>query len=217
MTAESHPARPAPGDSSEPDATRGTASAVVVAAGNSTRMARGGGPRTRKPLVELAGAPLLEHTLAALDAARHVREVVLVAHADDVATFESWCVSKPAFAKVCCVVAGGEERSDSVRRGVFWCSFDVDVIAVHDGARPLVSAACIDAAIELAVLRGAALVALPVRDTIKQSEDGKCVGRAHGVPSISPVGNFALHPLPNMTAVPTPAGKAARVPTAGPG
>ena len=179
-TPESLPRAPLPGDSSEPDvagAAEATASAVVVAAGNSTRMARDGGPQDRKPLLELAGAPLLEHTLAALDAARRVLEVILVAHADDVATFEGWCTSKPAFAKVRCVVAGGEERADSVRRGVFWCSFEVDVIAVHDGARPLVSPACIDAAIELAAERGAALVALPVRDTIKESEDGRSATR----------------------------------------
>lgn len=142
------------------------AAAVVVAAGSSTRMARAG-VAGRKPLLELDGAPLVEHTLRAFDAARSVREVIVVTHAADVDQLERMVAERPAFAKVRGVVPGGETRADSVRCGVRWCAFDVDVICVHDGARPLIAPATIDAAVALARAEGAALVARAVHDTLK--------------------------------------------------
>jgi 2-C-methyl-D-erythritol 4-phosphate cytidylyltransferase len=138
---------------------------VVVAAGGSTRMGAGG---PRKPLLELAGRPLLEHACRALDVAATVREVVVVVHAADVATVERWCAERAAFGKVRAVVAGGASRAESVRIGTFWCAFDVDVIAVHDAARPLVRAEHVDRVVRAAAEHGAALLALPVRDTLKR-------------------------------------------------
>ena len=69
--------------------------------------------------------------------------------------------------KVRVVVPGGKQRVDSVRQGVRWTSFEVDVIAIHDAARPLIESECIDRSIEVAADLGAAVVALPVTDTIK--------------------------------------------------
>jgi 2-C-methyl-D-erythritol 4-phosphate cytidylyltransferase len=153
---------------------RPTASAVIVAAGSSTRMASAG---PRKPLVEIEGRTLVEHVLAAFEAVDSVTEVVLVAHRDDVALLERWSTERAVFAKVCAIVPGGSERADSVRLGAFWCSFESDVICVHDAARPLIDPGRIEAAIALAARQGAALVALPARDTVKWSDDGKAVVR----------------------------------------
>jgi 2-C-methyl-D-erythritol 4-phosphate cytidylyltransferase len=146
-----------------------TAAAVIVAAGSSTRMGAGG---AHKPLLALRGRPVLEHACAAFDAAATVKEVIVVAHPDDVALIERWCAERAAFDKVRAVVAGGSERSDSVRRGVRWCAFELEVICVHDAARPLVQPARIDAVVRRAAETGAALLAHPVRDTLKRSADG---------------------------------------------
>ncbi len=146
-----------------------SAAAVVVAAGSATRM---GSAAVRKPLLELAGRPMLEHACTALDAARLVAEIIVVAHPGDVETIERWCCDRAAFDKVRGVVTGGAERAESVARGVRWCSFGVDVIAVHDAARPLVRPEAVDATIARAAETGAALLAVPVRDTLKQAAEG---------------------------------------------
>ncbi|MFT5283879.1 MAG: 2-C-methyl-D-erythritol 4-phosphate cytidylyltransferase [Planctomycetota bacterium] len=144
------------------------AAAVIVAAGSSTRMAAAG-VTGRKPSLELNGVSILEHTLRAFNAAARVSEIIIVTHADDVDAIQQLAAINPAFEKVRAVVEGGEQRADSVRLGVFWCNFDVDVIAVHDAARPLIESETIDATIIRAAETGAALVALAVRDTIKRT------------------------------------------------
>lgn len=157
----------------EPEIPR--AAAVVVAAGDSQRM--GGAERwgVRKPLIELDGQPLVAHTMNALHAARTIVEVVLVAHADDVRRLEKMCADRPEFEKVVAVVPGGATRSESVGRGVFWTSFEVDVVCVHDAARPLVSPTLIDLAVSRAHETGGAVVAVPASDTVKVSRDGHSV------------------------------------------
>ena len=183
--------RDSPGSDQDPpsSAARAPSAAVVlVAAGSSTRMGpspnqegRGGpaGPAgpdraaRRKPLIEIDGRPLIEHTLAALDACRAVVEVILVAHADDVLTFQRLCAERPVYAKVRAVVAGGAERADSVDIGTSWCSFAVDVIAVHDAARPLVTPELIEECVRAAAQSGGALVAVPLQDTVKVAPDGE--------------------------------------------
>lgn len=155
-------------DSNSPGGLEVRAAVVVVAAGNSTRMQRAQGGQ-RKPHMQLAGKPILEHTLEVLDAVPDVREVILVAHPDDIPTFEQWTLDKPSFDKVRAIVPGGKERADSVRAGVFWCGYDMQVIAVHDAARPLVRPATVRQAILTAFREGAALVAVPVNDTLKEA------------------------------------------------
>lgn len=155
-----------PGPSQEPGLSQEPrAAAVIVAAGESTRMGSADGKR--KPFLELGGRRMLEHTCRAFDGAELVSEVVLVVHAEDVERVQRMCAEYPALAKVVVVVAGGASRPESVRNGVRWCGFDLDVILVHDGARPLIESECIDRAVSVAAGRGAALVAVPVTDTIK--------------------------------------------------
>lgn len=159
-----------PPGSGSPGGPEVHAAVVVVAAGSSSRMQ--GAPGQRKPKLELCGKPLLEHTLSLFDAIDEVREVVLVAHPDDITTFEMWTVEKPTFDKVRAIVPGGKERADSVRLGVFWCGFDMDVILVHDAARPFTRPEVVREAIATAYREGAALVAAPVHDTIKEAAPG---------------------------------------------
>jgi len=150
------------------------AAAVLVAAGDSTRM-RSGGAEVRKPWIQLAGRSILERSCAVFEASPSVTELVIVAHPDDVTRIEDLGRSSPALAKLRAVLPGGRERADSVRLGARAVSPDAEVIAVHDAARPLVGVEQVDRAIRTARDAGAALVAVPLRDTIKSSEDGRAV------------------------------------------
>jgi 2-C-methyl-D-erythritol 4-phosphate cytidylyltransferase len=144
------------------------AAAVLVAAGNSTRMGAG----ERKPFLTLAGRSVLEHTCAAFEACAQVTALVLVVHPDDVGRVGELAKRVPALAKVRAVVPGGAQRSDSVRLGVAAVPSECELVLVHDAARALILPATIEAALETAAREGAALVAVPVRDTLKSSPDG---------------------------------------------
>ena len=149
-----------------------SAAAVIVAAGDSTRM--GGG--ARKPLLVLAGSTLIEHTLAAFDQAPSVSEIVIVGHAADLEVYAQMArdahSKHPAFRKVRALVPGGKRRTHSVRLGARGVSPEIDVILVHDAARPLVSVAVIEQAARVAAREGASVVAVPVHDTLKTSASG---------------------------------------------
>lgn len=145
-------------------------SVVLVAAGRSTRM--GAAEGVRKPFLVLRGRTVIEHAAAVFGAISAVREIVVVGHADDLERLRALAQSSPALRKVRAIVAGGEQRPDSVRAGLDACDPACELVAVHDAARPLVPRAVVEAALALAAQRGAALVALPVVDTIKTSPDG---------------------------------------------
>lgn len=147
-----------------------TAAAVLVAAGSSTRM---GGGLVRKPFLEFAGRTVLQHTCAAFDAAPSVIELVIVTHADDLERVQRMAAECPELAKSRAEIVGGAQRADSVRLGVLATSFAVDAILVHDAARPLIEADVVERTVTTAAERGAALVAVPVHDTIKASNTGE--------------------------------------------
>lgn len=175
--------RPSPeGSSSHPrddgrSADDPIAAVIVVAAGSSQRMVDAGVDRARKPLLTLGDRTLLEHAIGNLAAATCVRDVVLVAHRDDLDTIAALRASSPALGALTAVVPGGAERTDSVAEGVGACAEDVQVIAIHDAARPLVAAERVDAVIRAAASHGGALLAVPSRDTLKWTEDGEHAGR----------------------------------------
>ena len=152
---------------------------VLVAAGSSTRMRRAGQHSIRKPWLDLGGRSVLEICIEAVSAPEEVTELVIVAHGDDLARVADLVRTSPAAGKLIAVIAGGAERADSVRLGARVPSSSgdrpeagIDVIAVHDAARPLVDPATVSRAIRVAHREGAAVVALPVVDTIKESKDG---------------------------------------------
>ena len=144
-------------------------SAVVAAAGSSSRM---GG--VNKLLLPLEGVPVLARTLQALDAAALVDEIVVAAREEDLLAIGDLCrtygVSKPVK-----IVCGGETRAASVLAAAIECRDSGAFIAVHDGARPLAEPELIDRVIRLAFRTNAAAPAVPVKDTIKVSAEGKVV------------------------------------------
>lgn len=143
--------------------------AVVPAAGSSRRM--GGQDKILLPLDDI---PVLMHTLRALSASERIQEIVVVTREDLIVPVGQLC-RDCALDKVTKVLVGGATRADSVLIGVEEVSGRAKLIAVHDGARPLVTVEVIDAAIRKAAECGAAAPAVPVKDTVKRALDGVVV------------------------------------------
>jgi 2-C-methyl-D-erythritol 4-phosphate cytidylyltransferase / 2-C-methyl-D-erythritol 2,4-cyclodiphosphate synthase len=141
--------------------------AVVVAAGRGERL---GVPE--KVLVPLAGRPMIAWSLGALEHAATVGSVVIVAGAH---THEAiaWLVRDEGFAKVHAVVAGGERRQDSVAAGLAALPEDIEIVVIHDGARPLAEPALFDDCVRTAAETGAAIAATPVADSLKRVVEGE--------------------------------------------
>lgn len=142
--------------------------AIVLAGGMGRRM----GVDRPKQLLDLGGRPLLAWTLERFERCGAVDRVVVVASGESRAEVEGLVA---AFEKVTGVVNGGKERQDSVREGLSAVPDDADVIAVHDGARPLVTADEIAAVIGEAERSGAAVIGQPASDTVKRARDGLVV------------------------------------------
>lgn len=134
-------------------------SAVIVAAGSSRRM---GG--INKLLLELGGKTVLERTVAAFQNNDKIDEIILAARAEDIDTYKALL---SGFDKVRAIVQGGETRQKSVAAAVNACDERCTLLAIHDGARPLVSQRIIDDTVNAAVEYGAATCAVQVKDTIK--------------------------------------------------
>jgi 2-C-methyl-D-erythritol 4-phosphate cytidylyltransferase len=140
-------------------------SAVVVAAGSSTRMG------SDKLLLPLGGVPVIVHTLRALQSASSIDEIILVTREDLIVPMSQFC-REYGLTKVVKVILGGETRTQSVRLGTLEAHRQAQVIAIHDGARPFASADVIEAVVEQAMATGAAAPAIPVKDTIKVASGG---------------------------------------------
>jgi 2-C-methyl-D-erythritol 4-phosphate cytidylyltransferase/2-C-methyl-D-erythritol 2,4-cyclodiphosphate synthase len=150
----------------------GAAWAVVVAAGEGVRFRRGAyahGPR--KPFALLAGRPILLRTLDAVAACPDVERVVVVVAADDVPAAESLLAPDRERLRIASIVPGGARRQDSVAAGLARVPEEVEIVAVHDGARPLVNPELFTESIEAVARCGAAVVALPVDETLKRIEE----------------------------------------------
>lgn len=142
--------------------------ALVAAAGSSTRM--GGG--TNKLLLPLDGIPVLIRTLDALQRAERVDEIIVATREEELVEIAQLCHTY-GITKCKKVVRGGESRAHSVMLAALEADKSMELLAVQDGARPLVTPALIDSVIAAAARCGAAAPAIPVKDTIKcVREDG---------------------------------------------
>lgn len=142
--------------------------AVVVAAGRSTRFGEGD-----KLLADLDGRPVIAWSLAALAAAESIGRVAIVGREDLLETLAA--LGRETLGEALAgVVAGGARRRDSVEAGLL--AVTSDYVAIHDGARPLVTPALIDACVAEAAKADGAILVGPVTDTIKQVEDMTIVG-----------------------------------------
>ena len=146
--------------------------AIVLAAGQSTRM--GSGPN--KQFIELLGKPLVYYSLAAFEQC-HVVDAVVVVRRPDCARQAEQIVHIAGFQKVVAFTDGGIERQNSVWNGLEKCDPATDIVAVHDGARPLVTPALIESTVASAQAHGTGISASKVVDTIKEANADKTVVR----------------------------------------
>jgi len=138
-------------------------SAIIVAAGSSRRMG------FDKLFAPLAGKPVLWHSLKAFNDTRHVDEILVVTREDAMDEVEK-LVAQGGLEKVTKVISGGAERHISVWNGLQAVdSRGSEFIAIHDGARPLVTPALIEACLDLARTHGEASCASQIPDTVKRA------------------------------------------------
>jgi 2-C-methyl-D-erythritol 4-phosphate cytidylyltransferase/2-C-methyl-D-erythritol 2,4-cyclodiphosphate synthase len=140
-------------------------SAIVAAAGKGRRF----GAPENKVFAPLAGQTVLHWSILRLVDSRAVDEVVIVTGSEDLKRVGEIAAGFPIVRTVC---EGGAERYNSVVNALAHVTAGTEVVAVHDGARPLTTPELIAAVIREAKEHGAALPAIPVSDTLKRSEDG---------------------------------------------
>ena len=138
--------------------------AVIVAAGTASRM---GG--IDKLMEELRGVTVIKRSVQAFEDCDAIKEIVIVTRPDLILPIQNLCAP---FKKVTAIVAGGETRPQSVQAGMNALSKKVKLVAVHDGARPLVSVQLIDRVVRGANSYGAAVPGIPVKDTVKEANGG---------------------------------------------
>ena len=148
------------------DAQRPCCAALVAAAGSSSRM---GG--VNKLLQPLDGIPVLARTLTALQMARRIDEIVVAAREEDFLEISQLCRTY-GITKCTKVIRGGESRAHSVLLAALEAGEGMELLAVQDGARPLVTPELIDDVAEQAARCGAAAPAVAVKDTIKVAQAG---------------------------------------------
>jgi len=148
-------------------------SALIPAAGMGKRMGAG----INKQYLLLAGRPILAHTLAVFEQAPFVDQVYLIVPEDEIPFCRENVVERYGFAKVRRIVAGGSERQHSVLNGLraMESPHPDDVVVIHDGVRPFVPLPVLESSVETARLHDGALVAVPVKDTVKVVKDGTVV------------------------------------------
>ena len=138
--------------------------AVIVAAGTASRM---GG--IDKVMAELQGEPMIVHTVRAFQESPVIKQIVVVTRKDLILDVTDLC---SGMNKVVAVVEGGADRQASVEAGLDALSFKMNLVAIHDGARPLISQEVIDRTVRAAHNYAAAAPGIPVKDTIKVAKGG---------------------------------------------
>lgn len=143
-----------------------TAAAIIPAAGFGTRM----NLDHPKQYQLLAGEPILVRTVRAFAENNHIDTLVVVVPDSRLEESRSLLTDYGVIHPRLVITAGGRRRQDSVRAGMAVLNDDIQIILIHDGARPLVSQAIIDRCFEAAARDGAAIAAVPVKDTIKRGD-----------------------------------------------
>lgn len=141
--------------------------AVIPAAGSGKRM----GGNISKQYLEIACKPVIIHTLQVFQNAPFVNEIILVSPSEDI-PYSHNLIDKYGITKVSAVIEGGTERQFSIKNGLEAIASAADIVIVHDGVRPFIKMEILEASVNTALQYGAALVAVPVKDTVKKVEKG---------------------------------------------
>jgi 2-C-methyl-D-erythritol 4-phosphate cytidylyltransferase len=148
----------------------GAVTAILAAAGRGVRLG------ARKQLLEFNGKPLAAWSLETFAACPLVTDIVVVCEADEHEAFIDLSRDRGG-GKVRAVVSGGERRQDSVYAGLRAAPAATSIAIVHDGARPFVTREQIEAVLAAARESGAAILAVPEKETVKQAGEGGSVAR----------------------------------------
>ena len=146
---------------------RGKIVAIIPTAGSGRRLGR----EIPKQFLNIRGKPIIIHTLEKFNCCSIIDEVILVVPPNHVGTAKE-TVTRWGPLKVGAVIAGGKERQDSVQNGLDHLPEGVEIVVVHDGVRPFVSVDKIHEVGEKAREWGGAILAIPVKDTVKKGREG---------------------------------------------
>jgi len=135
------------------------------------------GGSVRKQFRSVGGLPLLVHSLRVFQSSPVIDAVILAVPEADLDYCRREIVQSQGFSKVTHVVAGGRERQDSVRHALAVVDETVNLIVIHDAVRPCVTDAMVAQIVEAAAGEGAAIIALPMRDTVKQVGEDHLIER----------------------------------------
>ncbi len=144
---------------------------IIPAAGQSSRF---GDSRRKKPFIELKGRPVWVRAAEVFTNRNDVKQVLIVVSPEDMEFFKEKFQPNLAFMAVE-IVPGGKQRADSVRNALARVKADIDYVAVHDAARPLIVKPWIDRVFAAAEQSGAAILATPISSTIKRVDNGQIV------------------------------------------
>jgi 2-C-methyl-D-erythritol 4-phosphate cytidylyltransferase len=144
--------------------------ALIPAAGMGKRMAAG----INKQYLNLGGKPILAHTLNIFEQAPFVDDIVVIVPEDEIPYCRESVVDRFGFTKARRIIAGGRERQESVCNGLRAVTelADDDIVIIHDGVRPFIPLDIVKRSVDAAILHDGALVAVPVKDTVKTVVEG---------------------------------------------
>lgn len=164
------------------DAFHGThadVSAIILCAGESTRFSSSG---NSKQMAQVAGKRVIVRTIEAFEACPVVKEIVLVVRKEDTSDYNR-LICELGFKKISCIVVGGDTRQISAMRGFKHISEKTKLVAIHDGARCLVTPEIIETVADFAREHLAATAATKVTDTVKLSDENgnivRTISREH--------------------------------------
>lgn len=142
--------------------------AIIVAAGRGLRM----GETIPKQYLMLAGHPIICHTLTAFNACESIDQIIWVLPEADLDFCRQHILPQAIVTKPVHLVAGGKERQESVYQGLLALGAESDnLVAIHDGVRPLIRSDQMTACIRTAQKSDACILGLPATDTLKQVSD----------------------------------------------
>lgn len=148
-------------------------SAILLCAGESTRFSGG---RSSKQMATVLGKAVIARTIEAFEESPSIKEIVLVVKKDEADDYNK-LICNSAYKKISCIVVGGDTRQISAMRGFKHISEKAKLVAIHDGARCLVTPEIIEAVIAEARSNGASSSANKVTDTVKMVDDDNNISR----------------------------------------
>lgn len=146
--------------------------AVIVGAGEGKRF----GPNGRKQFAKVNGKPLIAYTIEPFEKSDVVDDIVLVVPRESTEWVREEIVEPLGFKKVRSVVPGGDSRQQSVLNGLKALSSETERVIIHDAVRPLVAEPIIKRVLDASRKTGAAITAVPPKDTVKEVESGDVIG-----------------------------------------